>query len=318
MYSHLIDTFITVAEEHSFSRAAEKHFISTTAVIKQMNQLEGETGLTLFRRSRRGVSLTDSGRSLYEDAKLIVRLSRDAIERARRIEQPPEPYIRVGTSVMRSGDRLLELWSRINAAYSDLKIHIVPFEDRYTNYLDIVKKLGQEIDVIAGIYPSGLWGNSCNVLKLADMRICCAVPGRHPLAGRERLTLRDMYGEKLMIVEQGSSSFMDAARREVQKHPEIEIIDTHYYDIGIFNQCETTGALMLTAENWANVHPMLVTIPIDWDLRVPYGLVYSKAPNATVRRFIEIIEKEGVKATELENQNERRTDMGVGEGGKRI
>ena len=291
MYDPRLDAFLAAAELGSFTKAAEKCFISTTAVVKQMNQLESETGVTLFHRSKRGISLTEAGKSLYEDSRLIIRLSKDAVRRARRIEHPEVPCVRIGTSVLRSGKQLIKFWSRYSASYPGIKVYIVPFEDSYHKYLDTVRNLGKEIDVIAGVYPSDLWNGVCSVWKLADLPICCAVSRVHPLARKEKLTIQDLYGQRLMIVERGTAEHIDAVRDELMMHPQIQISDTHFYDVEVFNECAMTGSLMITAENWSDVHPLLVTIPIDWDFTVPYGLIYAKQPSANVTAFVEAVKE---------------------------
>ena len=78
MYNRQLDTFIQVADHGSFSKAAEVLFISPTAVLKQVNLLENELGFPLFVRTNRGISLTEAGKSLYKDAKYIIRYSRDS------------------------------------------------------------------------------------------------------------------------------------------------------------------------------------------------------------------------------------------------
>ena len=58
MYNKHLETFICVAELGSFSKAAEALYISSTAVIKQINLLEQELNLKLFDRTHRGIILT--------------------------------------------------------------------------------------------------------------------------------------------------------------------------------------------------------------------------------------------------------------------
>lgn len=53
-------------------------YISAPAIIQQINLLEASCNFKLFVRSDHGVRLTPAGRSLYEDAKTIVRLSQNA------------------------------------------------------------------------------------------------------------------------------------------------------------------------------------------------------------------------------------------------
>ena len=51
MYNPQIKTFIVVADAGSFNKAAEQLFVSSTAIIKQMNLLEEQVGVRLFNRS---------------------------------------------------------------------------------------------------------------------------------------------------------------------------------------------------------------------------------------------------------------------------
>uniref|UniRef100_UPI0015D6C102 LysR family transcriptional regulator n=1 Tax=Staphylococcus haemolyticus TaxID=1283 RepID=UPI0015D6C102 len=85
MYSRQIEVFVKVVEQKSFSKAAEELFISSTAIMKQINSLEDQVGVTLLNRSNKGVSLTPAGKSFYEDAKEIIKLSNQAIQRAKNI-----------------------------------------------------------------------------------------------------------------------------------------------------------------------------------------------------------------------------------------
>ncbi len=82
MYNHQLDTFIKVAEQGSFGKAAQILYISSPAIIKQMNLLEEHCGFKLFVRTNHGVELTPAGLSLYEDAKTLIRFSQDALSKA--------------------------------------------------------------------------------------------------------------------------------------------------------------------------------------------------------------------------------------------
>ena len=75
MYNHQLDAFVKTAELGSFTKAAEAMYISSPALLQQVNLLERRCGFKLFLRSNHGVKLTAAGKSLYEDAKTIIRLS---------------------------------------------------------------------------------------------------------------------------------------------------------------------------------------------------------------------------------------------------
>ena len=85
MYNPQLDTFICVVEAGSFSKAADKLYISPPAVIKQINSLENNLGVQLFARTHRGLVVTAAGESLYQDAKYMVNYSKYEIT-------PVDPY----------------------------------------------------------------------------------------------------------------------------------------------------------------------------------------------------------------------------------
>ena len=95
MYNRHLDILMMVVEKGSFAKAAEALFISSTAVMKQINLLEDELGVVLFKRTNHGVELTEEGKSIYQDAKKIIRLSQQAIEKAKQMGQKT---IRIGSS----------------------------------------------------------------------------------------------------------------------------------------------------------------------------------------------------------------------------
>ncbi len=48
---------------------------------------------------------------------------------------------------------------------------------------------------------------------------------------------------------------------------------------------------METLDIWSNLHPSLVTIPVNWSYEMPYGILYEKDPSDSVKSFIDVILK---------------------------
>ncbi|TNE39321.1 MAG: LysR family transcriptional regulator [Sphingomonadales bacterium] len=88
--------FIAVAEELSFTRAAERLHTSQPSLSEQIRNLETEVGAMLLRRTRRKVELTDVGRIFLEEARLVMRQFDDALARTRKAAQRKEDVLTIG------------------------------------------------------------------------------------------------------------------------------------------------------------------------------------------------------------------------------
>lgn len=289
MYNPQLETFIHVADAGSFNKAAEESYISPTAVIKQINSLETELGITLFTRTHRGLSLTKAGESLYKDAKYIIEYSRKAISRAKAAMQDEMNVVRIGTSPMTPAQLLTDLWPQIHQYCSDISFQLVPFENTPENAREILRNLGEHIDVVAGVFDETLLDlRKCAGFEISKEPICCAVSIYHPLAQKEKLTVEDLYGENLMMIRRGWSRFMDEARDELSQKP-VNLIDFDFYDVDIFNQCERQKNVMLVIEKWSCVHPMMKIIPVEWNYAIPFGILYPPKPTKMLQRFLNAV-----------------------------
>lgn len=289
MYNPQLETFLRVADAGSFNKAAEQAFITPTAVIKQINLLEAELDVKLFERSHRGLTLTKAGKSMYQDAKYIVQYCRDSVTRARNAMQEDSNVIRIGSSPMTPAQLLMQLWSKVNELCPDIKFQIVPFENTPENAREILGNLGTNIDVIGGIFDETMLKlRGCAGLELVRGPFQCAVSIHHRLAEKDKLEVSDLYGENLLLMHRGWSHYVDQLRDELwQRHPQIHIVDFDFYSMDIFNRCESTNDVLLAIPGWANVHPLLKMIPVDWNHSIPYGILHSPNPTPVVQQFLQ-------------------------------
>ena len=296
MYNPQLDTFLHVADAGSFNKAAEESYITPTAVIKQINLLEASLGVKLFERTHRGLILTKAGKSLYQDTKYVIQYCRDSVTRAKNAMQEDTKVIRIGSSPMTPAQLLMQLWPKIQTHCPDMKFQIIPFENTPENAREILGNLGKNIDVVGGIFDETMLElRRCAGLELSREPFCCAVSVHHRLAAKDRLKLEDLYGENLMLMRREWSRYVDELRDDIwQNHSQIHIVDFDFYSMEAFNRCENSNDVLLAIPGWANVHPLLKVIPVEWDHSIPFGLLHSPKPSGIVKQFLEAV-KEAVQ-----------------------
>ena len=292
MYNRELITFITVADQGSFLKAAQELYITPASVMNQMNKLERIIGAKLIERTNQGTHLTAAGRSIYQDAKQMIEFADEAIKKAQQLADSEQNIIRIGTSILRPCKRLIDLWSEMDDGSLSFQIHIVPFDDSPTGLDSVLSALGNQIDCFVAPCDSIEWRTQHSIFYLDRLPCRVAVPRKHHLSKKKRLCWSDLDGETFMMIRRGDSTVMNQMRDDIlENHPQIKIVDApNFYDTSIFNECEQMNYLMETLDIWMDIHPSLVTLPMEWKYEIPYGIIYAKTPSKAVEEFISIIQ----------------------------
>lgn len=293
MYNPQLETFLRVADCGSFNKAAEELYISPPAVIKQINLLESSLNLQLFVRTHRGLQLTEAGKSMYHDAKYVIQYCQESVGRAKNAMQKEDSVIRIGTSPMTPAHFLMNLWEKIHEICPEIKLQLVPFENTLENAREILRNLGKHIDLVCGAFDAAAlekW--KCDGFMLSHVPLRCAVSIYNSLAQKDRLQISDLYGQNFMVIRRGWNENVDKMRDDISNHhPQIHIVDFDFLSLSVFNQCENSNDLLMCIDEWANVHPLLKVLPVEWDYRLPFGLLHAPQPTPVVERFLRAVEQ---------------------------
>ena len=280
-----------MAENGSFSAAAQRLYISKVSVMNQINTLEKRLGVSLFERTTQGVILTEAGAVFLKHSKKLVRLADKAIEETQKAGGLAHRTICVGISMMRPASLLMETWEKL-VEKPDMQIDMISFSDGPDGLAQMLKALGNTIDCFVSPCGSTQMLMSYNFLPLAKCQVCVALSRRHPLAKKEILRWEDLEDNSLLLLKRGDSYVLDELRDDIlNHHPTVNIVDADsYYDISAFNLCEKQGYMMETLDIWKDLHPSLVTLPVDWPYEMPLGVMYAREPAPTVKLFIDSLQ----------------------------
>lgn len=287
-----LDTFIKVAESGSFSKAAELLYMTPTAVMKQINALEDGLNITLFERTNHGLTLTKAGGSFLQDARYMAEYYSRAVEKAREIEEGENrKSIRIGVSAMTPARFVLDIWSQIQERIPNLKIELIPYENNPVNAREILKNLGQHIDIVGGLYDDNfLKDRGCAATHLYDKKLLLAVPVSNPLCNQSLITAKKLRGSTVLFIRRGWNVHVDKLRAELEGEG-VQTEEFDMFNLGAYNRAVAQNMPIITVEGWEDVHPLLKFVPTDWDCRIPFGVLHSPAPSKLVKRFLDIVGK---------------------------
>lgn len=179
-----LECFVAVAEHGSFSRAAQRIYVTQPAVSHHIASLENELGVKLFERTGNSVALTEAGIECLNVARLILSDCKALMQTAAHFSGRLVGPFCVGYVNSRSGELLFPILKKLCAVYPELKI-----DQYHVSITQALKELREKhLDVIVIDEPSinrVEWIEYCTV-KTGD--IVAVLSNEHPLAGQDSLS----------------------------------------------------------------------------------------------------------------------------------
>lgn len=200
-----IQYVVRVAEEKSFSRAAQKLHIAQPSLSQQIAKLEKELGVILFQRSPAEVTLTRAGEVFYQSAVEIL----DRVEQLKKemydVARLKKGKLNIGSMSM-TGAHLLPLaLPAFRQQYEGIEITLI--EDS-TGKLEEMTAKGQ-LDISLLSLP--IAHTSLAYEPLLEEEIFLAVPPNHPLATKDSVKVNSLADESFIMIKQGLG-FHDLSR----------------------------------------------------------------------------------------------------------
>ncbi len=189
--------FIEVARCGSFSTAAERLYTSQPNLSKQIAAMERETGLQLFRRTTRSVTLTSAGQYLYDQLQTVPTQIESALRQAARLSRTDQRHICIGVlEGQEVNPRLRESLAEIARRYPDL--HVELERNSFSNlrsgltnlHYDLIITLEFEVD------PAPEYRRAVFLHQPAAI----AIHSDNPISRRPELTIEELADEDFVVI----------------------------------------------------------------------------------------------------------------------
>jgi DNA-binding transcriptional LysR family regulator len=187
--------FIAAAETENVSRAALKLHISQPAVSRQIRDLEGELGFSLFERSAKSVRLTEAAKAFLAEARAVLQRADEAVNRAQviatggggelHVGYAPSPTVRIIPATLRA--------FQAQMPQIRVRLHDLSSEEMLAGVRD------GKLQVALLVRPNRATLRGLHFEELARDTMCLAVPPDHALARLRSVSLAQAAREPLVV-----------------------------------------------------------------------------------------------------------------------
>ena len=250
MTINTLEVFLTVVEEMSFTRAAQRLFITQQSLSGHIRRLEEEYGVILFERKPK-LRLTADGENMAFYAAQILRTQNEMVRGFADLSTRRTADLGLGISYMRSTVFSAGIWDRFHRMHPNIQVHLT---EANTHALleqlqrgEIALMIGVDIQPLPGLRVIPLIRES--LCCLADRQLytkCCGKDIAETGSGRT-ITLRELSSMPLMLPPRGNRlrTAMERMFRNTGTRPRV-LLESDRQDVLHRLVCEGEGAGILS------------------------------------------------------------------------
>lgn len=192
-----LEYFLMVSDLASFTRAAERLYVSQPAVTNAVRSLEEELEIQLLDRSQRKVTLTAEGKIFYRHIQNIMQGISTTLNEINDLKSHNRGHLTIGVTPLAGIASTSRLLSEFRAAYRNINISIT--EHDVGQLLELLHS--DKLDFAFVFDLTEQERTRLNILPLAceELMVCCA--RRHALSRRNSITLAELTEESFILME---------------------------------------------------------------------------------------------------------------------
>jgi len=264
-----LQAFVAVAQNASFSHAAEQLFVSQSAISKRIAQLETDIKAQLFDRIGRKVALTEAGHALLPRAQRLLNDAKELQRVVADLQGDIAGKLTMGTSHHIGLHRLPDPLRQFTQLHPNVELDI--------QFMDSEE--------------------ACHAVEVGELELAIVTL---PPSPRERLSLTTIWQDPLVFVAAKDHALchQKASLADLAKHPAV-LPSTHTYTRGILESLLRNEGLALNVAmetNYLETLRMLVSTGLGWSL-LPKTLIADdiqeiKIPKVKLQRELGVVTHE--------------------------
>jgi DNA-binding transcriptional LysR family regulator len=228
--------FLAVGEALSFRKAAAQLRLAQPALSRQVQDLEDEIGVDLFRRSPRGVTLTAEGKLFLNEAREVLKHADESVEKVRALARGEYGELHIGYVPIPT----VEILPKALAAFQKAAPHVkVSLQDVSSD--EIIARLhNATLELAIMVRPTGEQAAGVEFELLRTYPWLVALNAGHPFARMKSIALEKMVGQPLVVYSRKTYSeyhrFLDRIFAPISAEPRIAA------------ECDSVSSLIIEVE----------------------------------------------------------------------
>lgn len=214
-------TFVVIAEELHFARAARRLFVDPSAITRTLQALEDELEVSLLVRSRREVKLTAAGRHFAERARRILRDADQAADEARAIANGKRGRLTIALAGYTAISPMPEVIQTLRRDHEEISLGLkyIPSQEQPAALRDGRCDLG--------LTTMPIRDPDMEIVALLVDRLVLLVADEHPLASRDTVPFTALTNQVHILLAQAEEPALHDAFRNAFTHsqPSSRIIE---------------------------------------------------------------------------------------------
>jgi LysR family transcriptional regulator, transcriptional activator of the cysJI operon len=216
-----LESFLAISKLKSFSKAAEKLYLTQPTISSHIQSLENELGTLLFNRLNKTVTLTSAGEILYEYAVTIVNKKESAIFALSEYKGKIEGVLEIASSSIPEQYFLVDLICEFNKKYPLVRYVL----HKYDTGEVLGKLTGGDIDF--GIVGSKKEVSNIEYIDILDDELVLIASKNFLKNGSNVMTLQNLMSHPFIIREKNSgsrSAVEDAFKKNGISHDDLSVV----------------------------------------------------------------------------------------------
>ncbi len=187
--------FVIVAEEQNVTRAAARLHVSQPPLSRQIQDLEQELGVALFRRTAKSLALTEAGKIFLTEAREVLLRAEKAVQTVRTVAAGDRGQLRIGYAPSLTVEILPRALVAFEHDHPGVRVSLYDLSTE-----ECLQRLSaRKLDVALTAQPCQEMLRGLTFLRVKDFPLFCAVSSTHPLARKRTLPIAQLEHERFIV-----------------------------------------------------------------------------------------------------------------------